>query len=221
MHWVYYFGRVLIRIIVFPFANWRVKGRENVPADGPLLIACNHLHIADPPIIATSIKLRTVLMAKEDLWQQRWSRFWVENFGAFPVRRESIDRESIRTAEDWLHRGVSVIIFPEGGRSKQAVLQPALPGAALIAAHMGVPVLPVGITGTDKLRKLGWCLFHRPRITVNIGRPFNLTETEGRLTRDKRRQLADEIMKKIAELLPPEYHGVYGGNEDDDDREGQ
>jgi 1-acyl-sn-glycerol-3-phosphate acyltransferase len=104
MHWVYYFGRVLIRILVFPFAGWEIKGRENVPAPGPVLIVCNHLHLADPPIVAASIPLKCVFMAKADLWHNKWSRFWVENFGAFPVKRGGVDREAIRQAEDWLKK---------------------------------------------------------------------------------------------------------------------
>jgi 1-acyl-sn-glycerol-3-phosphate acyltransferase len=209
MHWVYYFGRVLIRILVFPFAGWEIKGRENVPAPGPVLIVCNHLHLADPPIVAASIPLKCVFMAKADLWHNKWSRFWVENFGAFPVKRGGVDREAIRQAEDWLKKGVSVIMFPEGSRSQTARMQPALPGAALIASRMGVPVLPVSIAGTDKLRHFMWCLRHRPTITVTIGQPFNLPADDEKTTREQRNELMNDIMRKVAGLLPKEYRGVY------------
>ncbi len=92
-------------------------------------------------------------MAKEELWGTRWSAFWVEHFGAFPVRRGSLDRETLRTAERWLSQGVSVVMFPEGGRSA-AGMRRGLPGAASLAARLRVPVLPVGIAGTDKLRRV-------------------------------------------------------------------
>jgi len=209
MHWVYYFGRGLIRIIVFPFATWEVKGRENITAKGPFLVVCNHLHLADPPIVAASLPLKCVFMAKEELWQDRWSRFWVENFGAFPVRRGA-DTEAIRQAESWLKKGVSVVVFPEGGRSRTEQLQAAFSGAALIAQHAGVPVLPVSIAGTEKLKRLTWCFFHHPRVTVTIGRPFSLPPNNGRITREQRQEMTDGIMQKIAALLPPEYRGVYG-----------
>jgi 1-acyl-sn-glycerol-3-phosphate acyltransferase len=213
MHWVYYFGRILIRIIVFPFASWEVKGRENVPKQGPLLIVCNHLHIADPPIIAASIPLKSVLMAKEELFQQRWSRFWVKNFGAFPVRRGGADREAFRQAEQWLKKGVSLIMFPEGTRSSNAQLMPALPGAALIASRLHVPILPVGITGTEKFVDLTWCFFHHPKISISIGQLFNPPSTDGKLTRAELYKLSDSIMEHIASLLPREYHGVYARGE--------
>jgi 1-acyl-sn-glycerol-3-phosphate acyltransferase len=209
MHWVYYFGRVLIHILIFPFAWWEIEGRENTPVRGPVLIVCNHLHLADPPIVAASIRLKCVLMAKEALFQQGWSRFWVKNFGAFPVRRNGIDREAIRQAEGWLKKGVSVIMFPEGSRSQNAQMQPALPGAAVIASRMGVPILPVGIAGTDKLNHLAWCFLHRPRITVTIGQPFSLPTNNGKATRELRNELMTDIMKRVASLLPKKYRGVY------------
>lgn len=216
MHWVYYFGRGLIRILIFPFASWEVKGRENVPEKGPMLIVCNHLSISDPPIIAASMPLKCVLMAKEELWHNGWSRFWVSNFGAFPVKRGGVDRVAIRLAEDWLQKGVSLIIFPEGGRSKTGQLQPALPGAALIASRMGVPILPVSISGTEKLKNmrlkpLMWCVFHRPKITVNIGTAFTPPPAGAKLPKEQRHWLMNDIMGRIAALLPPEYRGVYGG----------
>ncbi len=218
MHWVYYFGRGLIHVLLFPFSSWVVEGRENVPGNGPLLIVCNHLSLADPPTVAASLPLKSVFLAKEELFRDGWSRFWVGNFGAIPVRRGGIDREAIRRAEEWLKKGVSLIIFPEGGRSPNAQLQPALRGAALIAERTGVPVLPVSIRGTEKLknmrlRPLLWCVCRRPRITVTIGEPFRPAADKSQTPKEQRQALMNDIMKKIAALLPPEYRGVYGGGE--------
>ncbi len=210
MHWVYYFGRGLAHFLMFFLANWEIRGRENVPTQGPCLIVSNHLHIADPPIVAASIKLKMVFMAKDELWRSRWNRFWVENFGAFPVRRTGLDREALRTAEEWIKRGVSVVMFPEGGRSHSAGLRQALPGAALLASRLKVPVLPVGITGTEKFYNIGWTLLHHPKVIVNIGRPFD-PPTDGKLNREQRQEAMSYIMKKVAALLPPSYRGVYSG----------
>jgi 1-acyl-sn-glycerol-3-phosphate acyltransferase len=211
MHWVYYFGRVLIRILAIPFFWWQVKGKENLPKQGPVLFCCNHLHIADPPVVASSIPLKCVFMAKEELWHNKWSRFWVENFGAFPVNRDSFDREAIRLAEEWLGKGISLIMFPEGGRSNEAKLRQGLPGAALIALRTGVPVVPVGIAGTEKICNLKWSFFHHPKITITIGKPFSPPACDGKPTKEQRNKLCDDIMNKIAEILPPGYRGVYGG----------
>jgi len=210
MHFVYYFGRGLIRFLVFFFAFWKVKGGENLPKDRPVLIVCNHVCIADPPMIAASIPLKCKIMAKEELWHNWWSRYWVANFGAFPVHRGSIDTEAIRSAERALKEGFSVIIFPEGSRSPDARMIPAQPGAALIAARMKVPILPVSIAGSENLGNLKSCFFRHPQITVTIGKPFDLPPHNGKITREQRREMTDFIMSKIAEILPPEYRGVYG-----------
>ena len=217
MHWVYYFGRGLIRVLSFPFGGWKIRGKENVPAPGPFLVVSNHLHLADPPIIAASFPLKCVLMAKADLWESGWSRFWVSNFGAFPVRRDGVDREAIRQTEDWIRKGISVVVFPVGTRSPDGTMQPALPGAVLIATRLNIPIIPVGITGSDKLRCLKRAFFRHPKITVNIGKPFTLPPIEGKITKENRRELIRIMMRHVADLLPPEYRGVYTGGEDAED----
>ncbi len=213
MHWVYYFGRVIIYVLLFPFARWKKAGRDNVPGPGPYLVISNHLHLADPPIVGASIKQKSVFMAKEELFKSYWSRFWVKNYGAFPVRRGGVDRNAIRQAEEWVGRGVSVVMFPEGTRSPDGTMQSALPGAVLIATRLNIPIVPVGITGSDKLKRIRWAFWHHPLITVNIGKPFTLPPVEGKLTKEKRQQLTRIMMEHVADLLPPEYRGVYARRE--------
>ena len=209
MHWVYYLGRFLSRVILFTMSSWHVNGRKNVPQKGPVLIVCNHLHVVDPPIIAVSINLKTIIMAKEELFHNWFSRFFVKNFGCFPVRRRGTDREALRQAEYWLKRDVSLIIFPEGKRSDTIQMQTALPGSAMLASRLGIPILPVGITGTEELRETKWWL-HRPRLTVNIGQPFYLPPPENnRLTKAEISRLTHLTMEHIADLLPQEYQGAY------------
>jgi 1-acyl-sn-glycerol-3-phosphate acyltransferase len=209
MHWVYYFGRGLIRLLAFPFGGWKVRGRENIPAAGPFLVVSNHLHIADPPIIAASFPLKCVLMAKADLWESAWSRFWVSNFGAFPVRRGGVDREAIRQAEAWIKKGISVVMFPEGTRSPNGQMQSALPGAVLIATRLNIPIIPAGIKGSEKFKNLRRAFWHHPKITVEFGKPFSLPPVTGKLTKEKRQELTRIMMGHVADLLPPEYQGVY------------
>jgi 1-acyl-sn-glycerol-3-phosphate acyltransferase len=209
MHYIYYLGRGLIKILVFSFASWKVKGRQNIPKDKPVLIVCNHIHIADPPMVAASLPIKCKIMGKEELWHNAWSRYWVSNFGAFPVRRV-IGADAIRSAESAIKEGFSVMMFPEGGRSQTAQLMQAQPGAALIASRMKVPILPVSITGTENFRHLKSCFFRHPQITITIGQPFDLPPHDGRLPRGSRQEMADYIMNKIAVLLPPQYRGVYG-----------
>jgi len=210
MHWIYYGSRLLARVLLFLFARWRVKGRENIPSQGPLLIVVNHLNLADPPIIGVSVNRRVFFLAKEELFRSRLSGYIVRNCGAFPVRRGGMNREAMRKSKQLLAQGMALIMFPEGRRSQKAQLESAFSGAALIAARNGVPILPIGIAGTEKIKGITWWL-RRPQITVNIGSPFYLSPVRGKLTRVELTEFTHSIMGHIAELLPIEYRGDYGG----------
>jgi 1-acyl-sn-glycerol-3-phosphate acyltransferase len=132
----------------------------------------------------------------------------MRRFGTFPVSRRRFSRSALRQALQVLDDGLPLVMFPEGKRSRNGKLEAALPGAALIACRSGVPIIPVGISGTKQVTGITWIL-RRPRITVNIGRPFYLTPPDGRLTREELAELANSMMKQIAELLPREYRGNY------------
>ena len=208
MPWFYHVGRVIARALFTLLTRWEVRGRENIPADGPVLVVANHLNLTDPPLLGVSLERKAIFMAKEELFRSPLSAYFVGSFGAFPVHRGKLDRKALRQSQQVLTDGLALVMFPEATRSKSARLQPAYPGSALIAMRSGVPVLPVGISGTERIKGLGWIL-RRPRITVNIGRPFYLPASS-RLTRAELAENTNLIMERIAELLPPQYRGVYG-----------
>ena len=194
---------------MFLLTRWQVKGKENVPGQGPLLIVANHLNLADPPILGAAISRRAMFMAKEELFHARLPGYFVRNFGAFPVRRGGMNRQALKLAGQHLAQGMALIMFPEGRRSKDIRLQPAFPGSALVASHIGAPILPVGIIGTENIKGLTWWL-RRPEITINIGHVFQPPPTSSKLTKIELARLTNSIMEHIAELLPPEYRGDYG-----------
>jgi len=210
MHWIYYGGRYFTRVVLFLFTRWQVLGREHIPAEGPLIAAANHLSMADPPIMGLSINRQAMFLAKEELFRSRISGYIVRNYGAFPLRRGGMNRDALRFAEQWFGRGKVLIVFPEGRRAMEAQMVNAFSGAALIAVRNGVPVLPVGIYGTEKIAGRTWWV-RRPAITVNIGRPFNLPSVNGKVTREQLAAFTQTIMGRIAELLPQEYRGQYRG----------
>ncbi len=211
MPWFYYVSRILVRIFFTLLTRWQVKGKENIPSQGPLLIVANHLNLADPPLLFISLSRKAAFMAKEELFRSRLSSYFMRSFSAFPVHRRQIDRQPLRQARQILTEGLALIMFPEGTRSHNAQLQPAFSGSALIALHSGALILPVGIIGTEKIKGIAW-LLQRPQITVNIGRPFCLPPVNSKLTKGKLAELTNDIMEHIAELLPQEYRGNYKGS---------
>jgi 1-acyl-sn-glycerol-3-phosphate acyltransferase len=195
-----------MRLVVWTFGRYEVRGKDHVPTAGPLIIVANHLNMADPPLLGAAIPRRIHFMAKQELFDSRfgWAMRW---FGAFPVRRFEADLAALRAAQGILKEGGVLGMFPEGHRSRGGGMGPPHPGTALIALRTGAPLLPVGITGTEHVRT-PLVLLQKPRIRVVIGEPFRLPQAR-RITAAQVQEGTDEIMRRIAGLLPPSYRGQY------------
>lgn len=205
---IYYAARPVCTILLFLATRCRVIGKDNIPREGPVIVVSNHLNNADPPLIGSAVWPREIsFMAKEELFRNAVSRFFVCAFGAFPVDRRKYDREAFRRAGEVLRKDLLLGLFPEGSRSKTGGLQPAMPGPALIARHFKSPILPVGIYGSENIKGRLWFL-KRPRVTVNIGRPFELPAPAPGSRQDLN-EATHIIMRRIAALLPEKYRGVY------------
>ena len=203
----YYPSIWFVKSLLLTITRFQVVGVGNVPKTGPLIVVSNHLSRADPPIIGAGIPRRIVFMAKEELFRSPLMALIVKGFGAFPVRKREADRDALRQAQEVLEKGLALGVFPEGTRSKTAVLQPGMLGAAFIALRTGAPVLPVGIYGTEGLNAAR--LLRHPAITLHIGEPFTVAPAQGRVTRQALQDLTAHIMERIAQLLPPSYQGIY------------
>lgn len=207
--WFYYAGRWLVKRLL-SLTMFELKGIENVPVEGPLIIVSNHLALADPPIVGAVIPRRMVFMAKEELFRYGpVISYFVKSFGAFPVKRGQPAVHAVRKAMDVLSQGKVLVIFPEGMRSRSGKLKEAFPGVAAIAIASGAPVLPVGISGTEDMDRISW-IFRRPHVRVNIGRPFCPGVRKGHPGKLELRAVTDDIMNHIARLLPEGYRGRYG-----------
>jgi len=196
--------------------SWRAEGRENVPLTGPLILVANHVHVLDPIFLAFSLPRWITFVAKEELFRSPFLRFWLRWAGSLSIDREGKVREKqriLKSARNALEEGLILGMFPEGGRSQDGKLRKGKLGSAVIASKTNVPLLPVGIVGTDKIKGISW-LWKRPRIVVNIGKPFNLPPTSGRMSKSQMQLLTTQLMREIAVLLPPEYQGAYEKHED-------
>ncbi len=195
--------RALARLILAIMLDVHLVGRQNMPEKGPLIIASNHLSWTDIPLIPAYLKPRVVYMAKEETFTGKMG--WLPRFlGAFPVKRGEADRQSLRAAEEQLKAGRVLIIFPEGTRSRIQRLGHAHAGLGMIALRSGVPVVPVAIYGSEKAFKK-----FRPQITITYGEPMILAPKGKKITREDIEEVTEQVMLRIASMLPPEYRGVY------------
>ena len=208
MPWFYWVGKLIARMLFLLLTHRRVRGRECVPGEGPVIIVANHMNLADIPLLVISLGRIAIFMAKKELFYSRIAGYFLRRLGSFAVHRGQLDRKALRQAMQVLANDSALVVFPEGMRSKNAQLRPAFSGPALIAVRSGAPLLPVGITGTEKIKGMAWIL-QRPEVTVNVGHPFYLPPVNGRLTRTELAERTNSIMQHIAELLPPEYQGSY------------
>lgn len=196
--------------------SWKAEGRDNVPSTGPLVLVANHVHVLDPIFVAFSLPRWITFVAKEELFHSLFLRLWLRWAGSLPLQRDGRVREKQRileSARQALEEGLILGMFPEGGRSHDGKLRKGKPGSAVIASKTDVPVLPVGVIGTDKIHGMSW-LWKRPPVVVKIGKPFKLPPTNNKISRSQMQSLTTQLMGEIAALLPPEYQGAYEKRED-------
>ena len=204
----YYLLRFTISLLSKLLLRCQVVGKGNVSKHAACIVVANHVNLLDSPLIGVNLGRKVYFMAKEELFHSRSIGWMAEQFGAFPVAKGKLNPRAGRRALELLAQSQALIIFPEGRRSEDGKLGRAYSGAALLAAKSGVPIVPVGISGTGHLMGKGWFL-RRPRITINIGQPFTLSDSHDKLSKEEVAYLTCEIMTHIAELLPQEYRGRY------------
>jgi 1-acyl-sn-glycerol-3-phosphate acyltransferase len=205
MSWVHFLGHISLKTFFFLFTRLDIRGIENVPKQGSLLVTANHLSAMDPPLLGVEIGRPMIFMAKEELFHPGFLGYFMYRLGAFPVHRGRMDREALRRSAEVLARKKVLAMFPEGHRRGVEGYQPqGFMGAALIAERSGVPILPVGICGTERIKGWKW-IMHRPRIIICIGVPFHLIPAAGKSRRDELATHTANIMDHIASLLPDEY----------------
>jgi len=194
----------LVRIV----CRLEVEGLEYVPKEGPYLLITNHLHWLDSPVLMAVFPHRAHVFAGE-----KWAKHWLlgplfRSLDAIFVNRGEVDRKALRKALAVLKGGGILGLAPEGTRSKTGAMQRGRSGAAFLTYQAGVRLVPVVATGQEKvfpaLRHL-----RRARLRVIFGPPFDPPPVEGKIGAAQIHAFAEEIMYRLAVMLPPEYRGVY------------
>lgn len=202
------FARLLIRLLT----HTQASGLAHIPETGPVIVTPNHLGTADVPLLAAHINRNdaTLLAAKKHrrIAPIRWL---IDAIGGIWVDRDDADLKALRSAREYLREGMMLGVAPEGTRSPTAALIEGQPGAAYLASIANAPILPVGMTGTEnaigELKRL-----RRPHLAIRFGElytlpPLDRNDREGSLQRN-----TDEVMCRIAALLPADYRGVYANH---------
>lgn len=203
----YWAATCAIRAALTILTRWRVKGRENIPGSGGLIVVANHRNNADPPILGAGIARRRIrFMAKIELYKYPFGVI-PRLYGAFPVRRFEADMGALMNAERILKRGEVIGMFPEGTRSKTGKIGKPHPGTALIALRSGATVLPCAMYGTEQLGN-PLNILRYLRIGLIIGEPIAIEQVK-RPTEDQINELTDRIFAAIVALLPDDYRGSY------------
>ncbi len=176
-----------------------VEGLENIKADGSYVFVANHLSYIDTPLVIGLIPAQFRFLAKQSLWKVPFIGYHLNRAGHIPVPRDD-PRASVRTMSEAgriiRERGISVLVFPEGGRSP-AEMRPFKEGAAYIAIKAGVPAVPVGVVGTREVLPMDSLLVRSGSVRLRIGRPIR---TEGLTLRDRDR-LTAELRERVVRLV--------------------
>ncbi len=204
----YHAPAVVVKLSVKSLTRATVLNKERMPSQGPVIIASNHNNFFDPAFLVSAIPRYIYFMAKEELFGIIGVGAFLRCSGVIPIKRHSADRAALRRAETALNSGGAICMFPEGTRSKDGGLIPGQPGATFLAMRSGVPIVPVGIAGTQNIRS-PFDLLKRPKIVVNIGKPFSFEKDSGAPISHGLQSNTERIMVAIAQLLPPEQRGAY------------
>ena len=207
------FFQFLARNIINLLTNLEIEGRENLPKSGPLIMVGNHFSFIDPVAFITLAPWPLEFIGGAFTpHAPKIVRFLPKLWGYLPVYRGTGSQYALKQAQKILKQGGVLGIFPEGGSWAQ-VLRPARPGAALLSAETGAPLLPIGLIGMSNVFP-ALKDFKRANIKIRIGKLFGPFKVSGSRY-ERRRQLdsiSEEIMQRIAELLPAELAGVYSSD---------
>jgi 1-acyl-sn-glycerol-3-phosphate acyltransferase len=198
----YSFGRFVVVGFLRVWCRVTIEGREHLPQGGAFVLAPVHRSLLDTPFAGAVTKRRLRYMGKDSMWKYRSAGWLFSALGAFPVSRDRADREALQRCIAVLGAGEPLVIFPEGERKSGPLIQPLAPGAAYIAAKAGVPIIPLGIGGSEVVLPKG-SRFVRPRkVHLVIGAPIEVRHTEGRhVPRNAVAELSDRLHDELQRLF--------------------
>ena len=196
----YQFMRGLCVLVCRGWNRMSIEGRENVPADGAFVLAPVHRSFLDTPISSCVTRRRLRYMGKDSMWRSRISGWLLSALGGFPVHRGTADRQALVRCIQVLESGEPLVVFPEGERKTGPVVQPLFEGAAYVAVNAGVPIIPVGIGGSERVMPKGTWVIRPHKLHVIVGCAIDPTRT-GLPARAAVRSVSAELHSELQRLF--------------------
>ncbi len=194
-------------VIIHLVCRYRVSGRNHVPLKEPIIIVANHLSWFDPILLGVVLPRRIWFFTKAEIFQWPIVGLLCKLTGQIPVHRGESDRASLEQGIAYLREGKALMIFPEGTVVRQEQLIAAHAGAAMLAIRTGVTVLPIAHYGTRSVLRTPLIWF--PRVDIQIGKPYTPVLPGEVSHKAGLRLITEDMMTRIAEMLPEEQRGVY------------
>jgi len=202
---LYAFVRGVLEMFDRVFWRLSVRGKENVPTTGSFILAPIHRSNIDTVVVCAVTRRRMRYMGKDTMWKYRFSAWFFSSMGGIPVKRDVADREAMRLSLEIAGGAEPIVMFPEGTRRTGPVLRPEdmHDGPAYIACKAGIPIVPVGIAGSEDAMARGAKFLRPVKIAIDVGAPIYPPEltAAGRVSRNAVRDLTEELREQIQELF--------------------
>lgn len=211
----YEVSKAVLSPILHGYFDIETSGLENVPEDGPAILAANHLSFLDSFFIPLVVDRRVTYVAKAEYFEHWYSRIFFKSWGQIPIKRDGgeASENALEAAAEVLERGELFGIYPEGTRSPDGNLHKGHTGVARLALRSGAPVIPVGVAGTREVLPKGKRMPNRGDVHVRFGSPMQFSDrTSSKSERLLLRSITDEVMFEIAALSGQEYHDSYANH---------
>lgn len=194
--------RGLVVAICVGYTRARVVGKHNIPKSGAFLLAPIHRSNIDTPLAAAVTSRRMRFMGKDTIWKVKPIGWIISALGAFPVTRGSADREALKRCITVLESGEPLVLFPEGTRQSGPLVQPLFDGAAYVAVKAGVPIIPVGIGGSEGVMPKGSKMIYPRKCVLVVGEPIVATADEtGRIPRSAVKDITEQLNSDLQRLF--------------------
>jgi cytidylate kinase len=199
----YRISQAIIRMAARVLFGLRVRGTENLQFAENFFFASNHISWYDPPLVGSTLEREIWFVAKKELFRNRFFSWLIRKYHAIPIDREGFDKSTVRAIDHAFDSGDSVLMFPEGTRSRTGRIKGFKPGIGMIAYRSGKTIIPLHVRGSDRL---GDCVLRKDRLQIRIGRAIRIPEDYQSDDRKKDYEVLLSMIRESMRMLEDEAY---------------